>query len=38
MDREKKEELLETCAKNIKKLLCHKRNKCLKIEEKSVKR
>jgi len=34
MDRAKKDELLETCAKNIKKLICQKRNKCLKMEEK----
>ena len=40
MDGAKKEELLETCAKKIsvKKLICQKRNKCLKIEEKSIKR
>ena len=38
MDRAKKEELLETCAKNIKKLMCQKGNKCLKIEEESIKR
>ena len=29
IDRAKKEELLETCAKNVKKLMCQKRNKCL---------
>ena len=38
MDRAKEDELLETCAKNIKKLMCQKRNKCLKIKEKNMKR
>ena len=36
MDRAKKEELLETCAKKYKEIDVSKRNKCLKIEETSI--
>ena len=34
MDRAKKDELFETCAKTYKEIDVSKRNKCLKIEEK----
>ena len=38
MDRAKKDELLETCARKYKEIDVKKRNKFLKIEEKSIKR
>ena len=38
MDRAKKEDLLETCAKKYKEIDVSKKKQCLKIEEKSIKR
>ena len=35
---QRKKSFLKLVLKNIKKLMCQKRNKCLKIEEKSIKR